>query len=75
MADKARFDYNDRVHVRAATVDGSRLGALAWVVGVFLEPEGPYFDRFPRGPVYTIEYEDGTSHEIPEQDLGPWEDA
>ena len=74
MTDKARFDYNDRVRVRKATTDLSRLGALAWIVGVFIERNGPYFDRFPDGPVYTIEYEDESSHEVAEGDLQSWED-
>ena len=71
---KARFDYNDRVRVRKATTDLSRLGAVAWIVGVFSERIGPYFEQFPDGPVYTIEYEDGSSHEVAEGDLESWED-
>jgi hypothetical protein len=74
MTDKARFDYNDMVRVQKASTDLSRLGALAWIVGVFVERKGPYFDQFPEGPVYTIEYQDGASHEAPERDLEPWED-
>ena len=70
-----KFDYNDRVRVRMASSGQARLGALAWIVGVFLtRPAGPYFTQFPSGNVYTIEYEDGSSHEIHEDDLEMWPD-
>lgn len=75
MTDKARFDYSDIARVREATMSLSRLDARAWIVGVFLERKGSYFDQFPSGPVYTIEYEDGSSHEVPERDLELWEDS
>jgi hypothetical protein len=44
-------------------------GAKAWIVGIFTERPGPYFDSFPTGVIYTIEYEDGSSTEMHEADL------
>jgi hypothetical protein len=46
----------------------------AWIVGVF-EGEGrrgTYFERFPPGSVYSVEFEDGASAEVHEDDLELW---
>ena len=66
---KPRFNYDDVVQVRSTASSDSRPGARGWVVGVFDTRPGPYFDKFPEGVVYTIEFEDGSSLEIHEQDL------
>lgn len=62
------FTYNDIVRVNAA---GNTLAARGrgWVVGVFEERPGSYFDKFPKGVIYTIEFEDGSSAEIHEDQL------
>lgn len=48
-----------------------RPGATVYVVGVHegAGRSGSYFDRFPDGVVYTIEYEGGVSIEVHEKDL------
>jgi hypothetical protein len=66
---KPKFNYDDVVLVRPTASPQLRPGANAWVVGVFETRPGPYFDKFPEGVVYTIEFEDGSSLEIHEQDL------
>ena len=67
-----RFTYDDRVRVRVRSTAQipSRTGALAWIVGVHAEPrEGSYFLEFPTGVVYSIEFEDGDSIGLHEDDL------
>lgn len=66
---KPKFSYDDIVQVRLTANSDLRPGAKAWIVGVFDTRPGPYFDKFPEGAVYTIEFEDGSSLEIHEQDL------
>lgn len=68
---KPKFNYDDVVQVRLTAAPQLRPGAKAWIVGVFETRPGSYFDKFPEGVVYTIEYEDGSSVEIHEQDLEP----
>lgn len=64
-----RFDYDDVVRVREDASPELRPGAVAWIVGVFEDRPGPYFDKFPPDVVYSIEYEDGTSSEIAQRDI------
>jgi hypothetical protein len=68
---KRKYTYDDAVKVRASADPELRPGATAWVVGVFETRPGPFFDRFPEGVVYTVEFEDGSSTEVHEQDLEP----
>lgn len=63
-----KFVYNDIVRVKPESVPKMR-SDRAWIVGIFEERPGPYFDKFPAGIVYTIEFEDGTSDEIHEDNL------
>jgi hypothetical protein len=43
------------------------LGERAWIVSVFEQrPKDSYFDKFPEGVVYSIEFEDGSSTEAHE---------
>lgn len=69
-----KFHYDDIV----AVIDGAppelRPGAKAWIVGVFEDRPGKYFDIFPPGTVYSIEFEDGSSIEIHESNLRLLED-
>lgn len=68
----AKFDYDDRVRVVSGASVEIRPGAIGWIVGVFEErPVGSYFDKFPPGVVYSVEYEDGVAQEIHEHDLEP----
>ena len=68
---KPKFDYDDVVVLRRSASADLRPGEKAWVVGVFDTRPGPYFDKFPEGVVYTIEFEDGVSIEVHESDLEP----
>lgn len=67
---KARFKYDDIVRVQPGVIIKSRPGERAWIVGIFENrPQGEYFESFPPGVVYSIEFEDGYSTEIHESDL------
>lgn len=67
-----KFTYNDIVRVREVGGTASR---KAWIVGIFEKrpAQGPYFDKFAPGTVYTVEFEDGTSTEFHEDGLELWE--
>jgi hypothetical protein len=62
------FTFDDVVRVKADAPENVHPGALAWVVMVFTESEreGEYFDRFPPGNVYSIEFEDGECLQVHE---------
>ncbi|MBB4768918.1 MULTISPECIES: hypothetical protein [Xanthomonas] len=65
-----KFNYDDRVRVISGAGASARQGANGWVVGVFeSRPAGEYFQAFPEGVVYSIEFEDGQALEIHEVDL------
>ena len=64
----AKFTYNDIVRVRPGSAATPRRDR-AWVVGIF--EKHLYFDKFPEGDFYTIEFEDGTSIEVHEDELEP----
>ncbi|MGZ3182851.1 MAG: hypothetical protein ACXU8N_10445 [Telluria sp.] len=64
------FYYDDIVRVQDSAGLAGRAGQRAWIVGVFTErPEGDYFARFPPGVVYSVEFDDGSSAELHEDDL------
>ena len=66
----AKFDYDDVVVVKGGELDAVRIGSKAWIVGVFEQrPAGGYFDKFPPGVVYTVEFDDGFSTEVHEDKL------
>lgn len=62
-----KFGYNDIVSVKAGR--HVRSGEPAWVVGVFQERLGQYFEQFPPGVIYTVEFQDGSSTEVHEDSL------
>lgn len=64
-----KFNYNDIVCVRPDFDSEFYRGRKAWIVGVFENRPGPYFDKFPIGVVYSVEFEDGSSTEFHESDL------
>ena len=66
-----KLTYNDIVKVVENAAEDLRPGSRAWIVGVFENRPGSYFDKFPPGVVYTIEFEDGSSLEIHEVNLEP----
>lgn len=63
-----KFTYNDIVRVKPDSESTLRRDR-AWIVGIFEDRPGPYFDKFPEGVVYTIEFEDGSSTEVHEASL------
>lgn len=66
-----KFTYDDVVRVRVDTEAALRPGAKAWIVGVTAEARrrGAYYDAFKPGNVYTIEFEDGASIDVHEEDI------
>jgi hypothetical protein len=68
----SKFTYSDIVMVRKNVPAKFRPGARAWVIAVFDSRDkrpGKYFDAFPEGPVYTVEFEDGSTEEVHEDNL------
>lgn len=69
----AKFTYNDVVQL-VKDCNGRPIHERAWIVGVFeMRPKGAYFDKFPTGAVYSIEFEDGSSIEVHESVLRAYE--
>jgi hypothetical protein len=68
---KPKFNYDDMVKVRSEARPELRPCAIAWIVGVFETRPGSYFDKFPDGVIYTIEFEDGSAVEVHELDIEP----
>jgi hypothetical protein len=71
---KPLFGYDDIVQVRGNADLVQRRNDKAWVVGIFENRPGEYFNKFPEGVIYSIEFEDGLSIEIHEANLQPYED-
>lgn len=66
----SKFTYDDIVRVVQGADPKLRPGSKAWIVGVFIDrPRGSYFDGFPEGVIYTIEYEDGGAMDVHESHL------
>lgn len=66
----AKFTYDDIVKVVGTASSELRPCAKAWVIQVTEEPRrGSYFDQFPPGTVYLVEYEDGEAVSIHESQL------
>ena len=63
------FRYDQKVRVRREAPPEARPGSLAWVVGIIEERKGSYFDRFPPGIIYSIEFEDGCAADVHESNL------
>lgn len=64
-----KYSYNDTVRVRHDSGSVDNRGRTAWIVGIFEHRPGPYFDKFPDGVVYSVEFDDGSSTEFHETDL------
>jgi hypothetical protein len=66
-----KFNFDDTVWVRKDAPGPLRRGHRASVTMVFLpkDRDGSYFDQFPPGVVYSIEYEDGKSADVHENFL------
>jgi hypothetical protein len=66
-----KFTFDDTVLVKEDAPDPLRRGLKASVIMIFFPKDriGSYFDQFPPGVVYSIEYEDGDSADIHESFL------
>jgi len=66
-----KFAYDDVVRVRLGVEAELRPGSKAWIVGVTAESKrrGAHYDAFKPGNVYTIEFEDGVSVDVHEEDV------
>ena len=70
----AKFDYDDTVEVIADAPAKLRPGRHASVVGIEEEPRrGSFYEQFPPGTVYLIEFEGGEAVSIHESMLKPAE--
>jgi len=61
-----KFSYDDIVVVSRSADSKYRPNCKAWVVGIFEERSDGYLSSFPDAPIYTIEFEDGSSLDINE---------
>ena len=64
-----KFTYDDIVKIISTAPVKDKHDAKAWVVGIFNTQLGGYFDKFPEGIVYMIEFEDGSTANIHETNL------
>ena len=66
-----KFNYDDMVTAKDNAPKELRRGKSAWIVGISKQEDrkGAYLEKFPKGVVYTIEFEDGSSVEALEADL------
>lgn len=66
-----KFNYDNVVRVCFDAPVALRPGSKAWIVGVTAESNrrGSHYDAFKPGDVYTIEFEDGTSIDVHEEDI------
>lgn len=67
----ALFNFNDTVRVKASAPAELRPAALASVVMIHegRGRVGEYFEQFPDGVIYTVEFEDGHAVDLHEQFL------
>jgi hypothetical protein len=66
-----KFTFDDTVRVKKDAPIPLRGGQKASVIMVFLPQDRnvSYFDQFPRGVIYSIEFEDGESIDVHEDSL------
>ena len=63
-----KFTFDETVRVKKDAPNPLRQGQKASVIMVFLPQDrvGSYFEQFPPGVVYSVEYEDGESADVHE---------
>jgi hypothetical protein len=66
-----KFTFNDTVRIKRDAPNPLRQGQTAAVTMVFLPQDrvGSYFDLFPSGVLYSVEYEYGQSVDVHEDFL------
>jgi hypothetical protein len=71
MGTMNEFTFDDTVRIKRDAPSPLRQGEQASVVMVFLplDRQGSYFDGFPPGVIYSIEYDDGESVDVHESFL------
>jgi len=67
----AKYTWDDRLKIVDHASPEHRPGATVWIVGVYEGPSrrGSFYDQFPPGTVYTVEFEDGLSTSVHESEL------
>jgi hypothetical protein len=67
----SRFTFDDTIRIKGTAPSPLRPGEIVSVTMVFLPEDrrGPYFERFPPGVVYSVEYETGESVDVHEDFL------
>lgn len=67
------FTWDDMVVVGEHAHKWQRPGAIASIVGISRQYErsGTYLEEFPTGNVYTVEFDDGASADVPQGMLRP----
>jgi hypothetical protein len=62
------FTWDDLVVVAEHAPPSQRPGAIASIVGISRQYErsGTYLEEFPTGNVYTVEFDDGSSVDVPQ---------
>jgi hypothetical protein len=73
MGTMNEFTFGDTVRIKRDAPSPLRQGEPGSIVAVSLpqDRQGSYYDRFPSGVVYTIEYSDGESVDVHESLLDP----
>jgi hypothetical protein len=73
----SKFTWGDTVKVVDNAPPTAKPGSIVSIVGVHdgASRSGEYFDRFPEGTVYSIEYDDGSSIEVPESAIAAYVDV
>lgn len=66
-----KFNYDDIVRVNVGVESNLRPGERAWIVGITPAERrlGSYYEKFPDGVIYTIEFEGGDSIDVHEDDI------
>jgi hypothetical protein len=64
-----KFTWGDSVRILENAPGDLRPGSVAAVVGVEEDRQGSYYEKFPEGVVYTVEFEDGSSVDVHESYL------
>jgi hypothetical protein len=71
-----KFTYDDIVEVSPTAKLEARRGERGWVIAVKTQDKriGSYYEGFPAGVVYLVEFEDGEAIDLHEDDLERQED-
>ncbi|MFC4701493.1 hypothetical protein ACFO4O_15110 [Glaciecola siphonariae] len=66
----AKFNINDTVLVKESVETNAYVGQKGSIINVFeTRPSGKYFEKFPAGVIYMIEFENGDALDVHESEL------